>query len=329
MTTNPKNFIVKFEDAERVACKASILIEGLPGMGKSGTALIIARVLSGNWEDVYGIDTENGSMKLFRGIMSSLNEPYGKFKKFELTGTIGAAPTNFIYCRDVAVKNGAKVVIEDSISHAWQYKGGVLEMLNEAKERSKNKNDSYAAWGDPVVMAEKNALLDLIRSDSVHVISTVRLKEKLDYEEEVTATGTKKKLVSLGDQQIQQGDLKYEPDLVLRMLSPGGTIGGVIKHPKVVVMKSRYAIFEKDVEYELTPGLLFQLKEYLEEGVDPETLLEAQRLDYINAIKAHLDANPSSKSVWKAMKDSKGYADVKLEDIDLKGLRGLYAMLLA
>ena len=71
-------FVAKFELAERIACKASIMIEGLAGSGKSGLALMLAYALAGGfkpenqtpekqkeiWKTVFAIDTENKSLNL-------------------------------------------------------------------------------------------------------------------------------------------------------------------------------------------------------------------------------------------------------------------------
>ena len=60
------NPLFTFEKATRQQSKASILIEGLSGKGKSGLALILGYYLSGeNWEKVFDIDTENNSIQLF------------------------------------------------------------------------------------------------------------------------------------------------------------------------------------------------------------------------------------------------------------------------
>lgn len=317
------NPIFKFEDAQRQQCKASIMIEGLPGDAKSGTALMIAYFLSNkDWKKVYAIDTENKSLPLFVGLPSSWGgkeDPFGSFKVMQLTQEIGFKPTNYTACREVAVKSGAEVVIEDSISHAWQYKGGVLDIVNQAKERTKSKNDKYAAWGDPEVMQEKQELLALIRDSKVHVITTVRVKEKYDYEE----VEGKKTLKSLGEQQIMQDDIKYEPDLVLRMVKAGSPKN----HPQVSVQKSRYAIFEKGQVYEITPELCLQLKVYLEDGVDPQILLEQQKKDYVEAVTDHLNKNPGKKAIWQVMKQDAGLADTKLIEMELSDLKKLYLQL--
>lgn len=318
------SFVPQFEDAKRVQCKASIEFEGLSGTGKSGAAMLTAAILAGyDWKKVFACDTENRSLRLLVGTPCSDGNKYGSFKVAELTADIGYAPSNYLAIREAAIQAGATVFVQDSISHAWQYKGGVLDKVSAAKA-SGNKlyaRDSYAAWGDPDVIAEKNKLLEMIRDERVHVISTVRVKEKMEYTLD-QATG-KNKLESLGEQQIQQADLKYEPDLVLHMLRPGSNRNGVIIHPKVKVVKTRYAFLEKDAEYEWTPELIKQLKEYLEEGVDPETILEQQRQEYITGVK-EIITNPSKKAIAQVMKEDLGFKDTKLAEMPLNAIKQLY-----
>lgn len=315
-------FVPTFVDAERLQCKASIMIEGLTGKGKSGLALAIGYILAGGkWEKVFHIDTENKSANLFVGIPFSLGGQVGKFKVGQLTEDIGYKPTNYLIYRDVAKKAGAAVVIEDSISHAWMYKGGLLDMVNEAARKNPNslKIDKYAAWRDEEVVAEKQKLLTLIRDPDVHVITTVRVKEKFEYVD----TDKGRKLESLGEQQIQQEDLKYEPDLVLHMISAGTAK----KHPVARVVKSRYPMVIEGETYEFTPELILQIKAYLEEGADPLQLLEQQRQDYIQAVTEYLNSHPNAKPIWDVMKKDAGHGDTKLTDIPLGILKKLYITL--
>ena len=306
----------KFETAQRVQLKASIMIEGLTGSGKSGLALLLALYLAGKWEDVAVTDTENKSANLFAGLPFSNGNPVGGFKVVQLTKDIGYAPSNYLACRRAAIEMGAKVNIKDSISHAWQYAGGVLEKVNAAAAKTRS-NDKYAAWRDPEVADEKMKLMELIRDPDIHVITTVRVKEKFEY---VAGDDGKNKLQSLGEQQIQQADLKYEPDLVLHMVRPGSKT----LPPKAEVVKSRYAILTKGETYEFTPELCLQIKAYVEEGADPQELLEAQRVEYINAITEFLDANTSARSIWSIIKSDAGFKDTKLSDIPLDSLKRLY-----
>ena len=137
-------------------------------------------------------------------------------------------------------------------------------------------------------------------------------------------TDGKAKLVSLGEQQIQQADLKYEPDLVLHMLKAGKNKNGVVSHPVAKVIKSRYAIFDEGEEYEFTPALIEQLRKYLDEGIDPTELLEQQRQDYIAAVTEYLNA----KNIWKVLKADAGYKDTKLTEMPLDAIKHIYIKLI-
>lgn len=316
-------FIPQFEDAKRVQCKASIEFEGLSGTGKSGAAMLTAKILAGeDWKSIYAVDTENRSLRLLVGTPCSDGSKYGSFKVAELTPDIGYAPSNYLAIRKAAKEAGAKVFVQDSISHAWQYKGGVLDKVSELKASGNPRysKDAYAAWGQEEVVNEKNKLLEMIRDEDIHVISTVRVKEKMEYTKDAEG---KTKLESLGEQQIQQADLKYEPDLVLHMLKPGSNRNGKIEHPRVRVIKTRYAFLEKDEEYDWTPELITQLKQYLEEGVDPETIFEQQRQEYIAAIK-EIITNPTKKAIAQVMKENAGFKETKLAEMPLKALKSLY-----
>lgn len=175
--SNP-NF--SFSKVKRVQCKASILIEGLSGTGKSGLALILAKALSpSGWNGVYDIDTENGSIKLYEGTDCSSGGLFENFNIADFTPDIGYKPTNYKAFQEAAIEAGAETVINDSISHAWSYKGGVLDIIAEKKKNNtRYQKDSYAAWGDDEVVAEKQQLMELLRSSKCHMISTVRVKEK-------------------------------------------------------------------------------------------------------------------------------------------------------
>ena len=317
-------FIPQFEDASRQKCKASIMIEGLTGKGKSGLALAIAQGLTkGDWSKIAVIDTENKSANLFVGVPANFGGTFGHFKVCQLTPDIGYRPSNYIFCREHAItKLKSEVVIEDSISHAWQYQGGVLDLVNEAKRTStRYSKDAYAAWSDETVAKEKNELLQLIRDYRCHVITTVRVKEKFEY---VPGDDGKNKLNSLGEQQIQQAELKYEPDLVLHMLRPGKSKGNDVVHPKARVVKSRYAIFDEGTEYDFTPELIEQLRQYLDEGADPAELLEKQRTDYIVGVKEFLDTHQTAVSIWKILKKEAGHEETKLDDMPLDTLKALF-----
>ena len=310
-----------FQKVTREKAKASIQIQGLSGRGKTGLALLIAHALTGDWKKVFAVDTENRSMNLYEGLKDPSGKAYSDFQIGYLTPDIGYKPSNYLAFRNAALELGAEAVIFDSVSHAWQYKGGVLDMVSQAKTKNtRYQKDSYAAWGDEDVVKEKNELLELIRDDKVHMITTVRVKEKMEYDKDENG---KTVLVSLGEQQIQQADLKYEPDLVLEMVQPGSDSS----YPYAKVLKTRYAFLKLGEVYCFNMELLAQLKQYLDEGVDPEVLLEKQRTEYVAAIKNILDSKPNLKAIWDVMKADAGYKDTKLVDLPLNVVKSCYIKL--
>ena len=62
-----KNFSAAVRKAERYKVKASIMIEGLTGNGKTGLALCIAYGLVKDWHKIGMVDTENKSADLMVG----------------------------------------------------------------------------------------------------------------------------------------------------------------------------------------------------------------------------------------------------------------------
>lgn len=314
MSINP---LFQFQEATREQSKASILIEGLSGKGKSGLALILGYYLAGeDWSKVFDIDTENNSVNLFAGIDSSAGVPFGKFQHGKFTPDLKYKPSHYQAFKEAALQAGAEVVINDSISHAWSYEGGILDRLAELKKQnSRYQKDSYAAWGDEEIVAEKQKLFQLFRDNRCHMIATVRVKEKMEYQ--FNEAKGKNEMVSLGEQEIMQADVKYEPDLVLHMVSPGRAVGNNITHPKARVVKSRYVILNEGEEYEFTPSLCKDLVAYLNEGTSPAEILEKQRQEYIAGITNYLDNHKQMVNVWNAIKENEGYKDTKLTDLPL------------
>lgn len=320
MANNNVAGVLNFRDATRMQAKASILIEGLSGRGKSGLALLLAYYLADkSWKDVYSIDTENKSQDLFEGVTLSTGIKCEPFKKVDLLPSHGYAPSNYLLCKDNAVESGGKVLINDSITHMWQQKGGILDLVNQVQTKDGKRYNNYTAWGEPTVLAEKQAIYSTIRDARIHVISTVRVKERFEIKDDHT-------LASLGEQEMQMPDLKYEPDLVLSMEKPGAMNGTA---PVARVVKSRYAILQEGEIYSFTEKLIESLVEYLQKGTDPAELLEKQRVEYVNTIKKILDEDVSKKTMFPMLKEQQGYKDVKLTDLPLEALQALLGILLA
>lgn len=311
-----------FHQAQRVKCKASVLIEGLSGRGKSGLALAMAYGLVKDWSKIAAVDTENRSLPLYTGLTLHTGEKVGSFMVGDITPEDGFRPSYYDAYREHALAAGYEALICDSISHMWQYKGGILDMVTEAQRRNSSLN-KYTAWGLPEVVTEKNMIMSLIRHPRIHCINTVRVKEKMEF---ITDDAGKTALRSLGEQQIIMPDLKYEPDLVLTLLNPGNGDG---TPPEVVVAKSRYAPFKVDERYKMTASLIEQLRLFLEEGASPEDLAEMQRQEYIAATTAFLEGNPSARAIWEVLKEAQNVKGMPLKDIPLPALKLLFSQLSA
>lgn len=320
------NPLFQFEEATREQSKASILIEGLSGKGKSGLALILGYFLAGkDWSKVFDIDTENNSVNLFVDVPASIGDKFKGFKHGKFTPDLKYKPSNYSAFKEAALNSGASVVINDSISHAWTYEGGILDMVANLKKTNKRyERDSYAAWGDDSIVEEKQRLFQLFRDHRCHIISTVRVKEKMEYDKDANG---KTILTSLGEQEIMQADVKYEPDLVLHMISPGRAVDNEVQHPKARVVKSRYAILKEGEVYEFTPSLCQDIADYLEQGTSPEEILEKQRLEYIEGITNYLDTHSNAVAIWKVLKKDAGFEETPLTEMPLNILKPLFIKL--
>lgn len=311
-------FKPNFTQVTRAQSKASIVIQGLSGKGKSGLALMLGYALADQeWDKVFALDTENRSLNLFEGLSTHLGGKFENFRKFDLLRLHGFKPSNYIAAKEAAKENGAAVFIQDSITHAWNGPNGVLQMVSKA-EAENTKVNKFNAWGVPEISYEKDSIYEMIRDPDIHMICTVRVKEKFDM---VTGEGVK----SLGEQQIMMPDLKYEPDLVLDMVHAGNTVG---RAPRAKVIKSRYAIFDEGEVYDFTADLMKQLRDYLAEGTDPAEMQEMQRQELIREIASILDSSKSKQTVWAILKTEIGHPDTPLEEMPLAIVRKLLGRLL-
>lgn len=305
------------QKAKRFKLKASIGIDGLSGDGKSGLALMLGIMLAGgNPEKIYYTDTENMSALLYVGktLSNGIVVPNESFLHAPLTKETGYSPFNYEYHRERAKKLGCEVHIMDSFTHAWLRQGGVLDEVN--KEANKNiKVNKFNAWALPDIMDAKNLIFELIRDDKIHVISTIRVKEA--YAQIQNEQG-KTEIKSLGEKQMQSDGLTYEFDLVLSMIHPGMSNG---RPPRVRVEKSRYDIFIKDTQVDITPEVMQALVDYLEDGADPSIIKDRMRTEMVTGLRERITNN---QTLYSYFKNTYG-KETKLSDLTLDQLRRLNA----
>jgi len=187
-----------FEQAIKREAKLRLAIAGPSGSGKTYTSLAVATALA-NGGRVALVDTEHGSASKYADIYDfDVAEMHAPFH-----------PKKFIKAIEEAAKEGYDVLILDSLSHAWNGPGGMLEIVDLASK--KYKGNSYAAWseGTPI----QNDLIDAIVGADIHVIGTMRSKQDYILVEE----NGKQRPQKVGMAPIQRDGFEYEFDVFLDM----------------------------------------------------------------------------------------------------------------
>ena len=264
-----------FSKVVRAKSKLRMALTGVSGAGKTLGALLIAHGITGDWDKVAVIDTEHERARVYAN-----RSEYG-------IGEFMYAPLYPPYSPDryaALVKEAAEivgpdgVVIVDSLSHAWNSTGGVLELKDEiATRRGQN---SYTAWGEAGKI--QTNFVNTILSVNCHTIVTMR--SKMEYALEENNQG-KKTPVKIGLAPIQRDDTEYEFDIVL-------DIG-----------RNHIATTSKDVTFldkygeVITVELGQQLKEWLNDGVDASAIMAQRPITSFHWQEIKMIANGNRKLI--------------------------------
>lgn len=195
-----------FKKAVKHEAKLRLSIAGPSGAGKTYTAL---RLATGLGKRIAFIDTERGSASKYADEFDfdvmELRPPYH--------------PDRFLAAIKDAEEAGYDVCIVDSLSHAWNGPGGILELVDE--ESRKSKGNSYVAWakGTPI----QNKFIDGLTGAGMHIIGTMRSKTEYILEQGSNGKSTPKKV---GMAPIQRDGFEYEFDVCLEMTPDNDGIVG-------------------------------------------------------------------------------------------------------
>jgi len=214
---------------------------GPSGGGKTYTSLRIAQVFA-NGGRVALIDTERGSASL-----------YSDEFDFDTAQLTSYSVDDYVRLISEADKAGYAVIVIDSVSHAWEAAGGILEVVENIK-KTKNYKDSMRAWAD--VKPIENRLWDAILDARASVIVTMRAKTAYEISRDDRGKTTVEKL---GLAPIQRADKEYEFDVVGRM-----------ENAELVIVKTRCKALTALPVYN-QPGAEFAgiLKTWLADGAEP------------------------------------------------------------
>ncbi len=188
-----------FQKATRKQAKARVAIDGPAGSGKTYTSLLAAKVLA-NGGKVAVIDTERGSASL-----------YADEFEFDVVELSNFDPRNYIKAISAAEQEGYAVIVIDSLSHAWEGEGGVLDIHDAATKKQRTEN-SYTAWKD--VTPIHREFVDRILQSKCHVIATMR--SKMEYSQEKDSSG-KTIIRKIGLAPVQRAGTEYEFTVVCDM----------------------------------------------------------------------------------------------------------------
>lgn len=188
-----------FEKARQEDSWLRAAIVGTSGSGKTYTSLLLGcRIAELIGSRVALIDSERKSAN-----------KYAKYFDFDTDALDDQSPRAYMNKINEAVKLGYRVVIIDSLSHAWMGKGGALEMVDKAAAKSNNR---FAPWRD--VTPLHNKLVDTMLTAEAHIIATLRVKTDWTYEENEKG---KKVPVKIGLAPVMRDGIEYEFDITADM----------------------------------------------------------------------------------------------------------------
>jgi AAA domain len=192
--------------AEKHRQWAHICFWGPPKAGKTHSALAIATAIVGPGGKVGVVSSEFGSSALLskkfpHDIIDLTVDEYGNKVAKPFT------PERYEEAIKLFIENGYGAVVIDSLSHAWEAEGGVLERVNSTK------NSFSDGWGDVGTPLYKH-LVNTILSAPVHTFVTLRAKD--GYVMEANDKGRQVPR-NVGLKPVIRSSFGYEMQLTIRM----------------------------------------------------------------------------------------------------------------
>jgi len=233
---------MELRKAERQQAKIKMGIQGPSGSGKTYSALLIAYGITGKWDSIAIIDTENHSADLYAHLgnysVLSLNKPF--------------SPERYIEAIQVCEDANKEVIIIDSISHEWEGSGGILEL------HSAMAGNSFTNWSK--MTPRHNAFIQKILQSDAHIITTIRAKQ--DYV--LTEKNGKYVPEKVGLRGVTREGMDYELTLVFEL---------DIKH-FTQVSKDRTMLFMDKPSFIITKETGTTISNWCLEGIDISMIIE-------------------------------------------------------
>lgn len=230
---------MQLRKATRQKAFLKLNISAPSGGGKTMSALLMAKGLVGDWNEIALIDTENGSADLYSHLggfnVIPLQPPY--------------SPERYIQAIDVCLQAGMKCVIIDSSTHEWSGSGGCIE-INEKLAAAKYKGNTWSAWNETT--PRHDAFIQKVLQSPVHFITCTRMKTE-------TVMGEDKKVKKLGMKEIQRDGWEYELTVSLNLDRDTHM---------VTPSKDRTGLFEGKDPFVITEKTGEMIRQWCETGVE-------------------------------------------------------------
>lgn len=199
--------MTSFKKATRTQRPLRMAIYGPSNSGKTFTALTIARELVGPNGTMALIDTERSSAAIY-----ALDPNTGKGFEFDTVSLTDYAHTDYIALIEQAASYDLLIV--DSLSHAWEGKGGILDMHNDVVQKQKGTKDTFGAWRNPKIRTAEESLWAAVLDFPGHIIVTMRAKTAYEISKDDRGRA---KIEKLGLKPSQRSGLEFEFDVIAEM----------------------------------------------------------------------------------------------------------------
>lgn len=228
---------MEIKKASRKQVKLKLNLSGASGSGKTMSALLMAYGLTGSWDKIAVIDTENGSASLYSHL--------GEFNTIDLAPPF--SPKRYIEAIDACLKAEIECVIIDSTTHEWSGAGGCIE-INEKLAQAKYKGNTWSAWNETTPMHD--AFVNKVLQSPIHIITCTRSKME-------TVMGEDKKVKKIGMKDMQRDGWEYELTVSLNIDRDTHM---------AIASKDRTNLFENASPFIITRETGIKIKEWCETG---------------------------------------------------------------
>lgn len=234
---------MQLRKAQRSQVKLRLNLSAPSGAGKTYSALLMAKGLVGNWNEIAVIDTENGSASLYSHL--------GEFNVIDLTPPF--TPERYIEALQACIDAGMKCVIIDSTSHEWN----TLLEENEKLAQAKFRGNSWSAWSISTPRHDK--FVNEILHAPVHVITCTRSKTE-------TVMGDDKKVKKVGMKDTQREGWEYELTVSLNIDRDTHL---------ATPSKDRTNLFENEQPFLITEQTGKKLLDWCNSGINPDSEVDS------------------------------------------------------